>query len=151
MSPAVLFNRYRRKVALVLGILWVTTCLTWPFSGRIRGQVAACFDLLHGHPKLLGLGLPLEEPKFNRVLKERYGIEVRQLGCMTSGMLKAYIAGYNEVIVAAEKHKFGQDMFKKAAREAGPETPFLPRMAVSASNSAAFHGSDSKVSGIARK
>jgi hypothetical protein len=105
---------------LLLGILWLTTCLSWPFSGHIRGQAEACFDLLRGHPKWLGVGLPLFPPEFDLILKERYGIEVRQTGCLRDGMLDAYVAGYNEVIVAAAKHKFGADIFKKAAGEAEP-------------------------------
>jgi len=122
MLSAVLFNRYRRKFAFLLGTLWLTTCLTWPFSGHIRGQVVACFDLLRGHPKWLGVGLPLLPPEFDLILKERYGIEVRQTGCMRDPMLDAYVAGYNEVIVTAAKHQFGADIFKRPPAKRSPET-----------------------------
>ena len=57
-------------------------------------------------------------PLRNFGLKERYGIEVRQTGCMRDPTLHAYVAGYNEVIVTVAKHKFGADIFKKAAGEA---------------------------------
>lgn len=102
----------------MLAIMWLTTCLTWPVSGHIRGQVVACVDLLQGHPKLLGVGLPIARPQFVRILKKRYGIEVQQRGCLMNTMLEAYVAGYNSVVVAVAKHRFGVDISDNAARDA---------------------------------
>jgi hypothetical protein len=71
------------------------------------------------------VGLPALWPQYDRIVNERYGIEVRQLGCETNGMLDAYVHGYNGVIIAMVKAKFGADILDRAAARAEALSPSM--------------------------
>jgi hypothetical protein len=82
MSSVVdVFQRYRRKAALWLGILWIAFVVTFPFTGYVRGLVMGCFDVMVGEPQLLVVGMPIVGSDFRRMIKQRYGVQLRLLGC----------------------------------------------------------------------
>lgn len=105
------FQKYRRKAALWLGILWITFVVTFPFTGYMRGAVMGCFDVIVGEPKLLVVGMPIVGRDFGRNIKQRYGVQLRLLGCVTNTTNDAYVDGYDEVVVAAVKRKYGVSLW----------------------------------------
>jgi hypothetical protein len=92
----------------------------WWYSGSIRGDIAARFDVAQGHYKELGAGLAWPAlPEYIRLLHERYRVEhVRVAGCVVSKPLRSYIIAYNEVITLAARRRFGRDVFGECARDA---------------------------------
>jgi hypothetical protein len=92
----------------------------WEVSADILGQLVADFDVARGHYQILEWGLPVSwRPEYNRLLRERYGIETRVIaGCVVSESLIAYAAGYNAVSTNAAKRKFGHDVFDRSNAEA---------------------------------
>lgn len=102
-------------VALLLAFLEV-----WSVAAPRRGQTAARFDLWRGHYRILTYGQPVPYfPEYARLLKERYGIEIHPVaGCIVSKDLISYVDGYDGIIAAATKHRFGRDVFKECADDA---------------------------------
>jgi hypothetical protein len=96
----------------LLGVWWV--------SAPVRGQLTARFDVGRGHYRVLTFGLPPSwHPEYARLLRERYGIEVKTVaGCVVSQALISYVDSYDEVSTAAAIRKFGHDIFKESAEEA---------------------------------
>ena len=111
-SVAYLFQRYRRKIALCLGILWVAFVVTFPVSGYVRGLAMGSFDVMIGRPKLLVVGLPLVGPEFGHLIQQRYGLNLRLLGCEADSMKAAYVDGNNRVVLAVVKHRYGVSLFE---------------------------------------
>jgi len=112
------FIRSHRWLSIVL--ILVTGSVGWWFTGGIRGQLVAHFDVARGRYEILSLGLPFPwRSEFGRILQERYGIEQRVVaGCMVSPSLLAYTEGYNRVSMAAANRKFGHDVFKESVADA---------------------------------
>ena len=92
----------------------------WSIAAPMRGQVAARFDVRHGHYKILAYGLPpFWNSEYVRLLKEKYGIETRTVAlCLVSETLRSYADSYDEVSATAANRKFGHDIFKECAEEA---------------------------------
>lgn len=96
----------------------------WWLAAPVRGQVAARCDVWRGHYKVLTYGLPPSwHPKYARLLRERYGIELHTVaGCVVSTALVSYVDSYNAVSAAAVIHKFGHDVFRECEEEASKST-----------------------------
>jgi hypothetical protein len=109
----------RKKVAAVIASIALLGVLgeAWSATIPIRARMAARFDTRHGHYILMTYGLPTaSRPEFARLLKERYGIEVRAVaGCLVSENLRSYVDSYDEVSIVAANQKFGHDVFKESA------------------------------------
>jgi hypothetical protein len=77
--------------------------------------MAARYDVGHGHYRILAYGLPPGwRSEYARLLKERYGIEMRTVAlCIVSETLRSYVDSYDEVSAAAANHKFGHDVFQR--------------------------------------
>ena len=106
----------------ILSTVLVLVCLIgvligWDLSAKIRGQMVAHLDVARGHYEILVLGLPMAwRPEYGRLLRERYGIEMRVVaGCVVSESLLAYTSGYNAVSERAVNLKFRRDVFKETA------------------------------------
>ena len=112
LSAVDLFQPYRRKLALCLAILWIGFVVTFPFTGYYRGLAMGCFDVITGRPQLLVVGLPIVGRDFGRMIEQRYGVHLRLLGCVTNSMKDAYVDGYNRVVCAAVKHKYGVSLWE---------------------------------------
>jgi len=108
-----LWNRMRRKLAFLLLLSLLAIGNPLPFSARMRGLLVASVDVMRGHYQVLQTGLPMNLASL-WLLKKRYGIETRLLGCVVNDSLLAYVDGYNTVSVAAIQHQFGRDVFQKA-------------------------------------
>jgi hypothetical protein len=112
-----------KKVAAVIAFMALFGALVevWSATMPTRGRMAARFDIRHGHYVLLTYGLPpVGRPEFARLLKQRYGIEVRAVAfCIVSENLRSYADSYDEVSIAAANQKFGHDVFKESAQAAG--------------------------------
>jgi len=94
--------------------------LGWELAAPIRGALVASFDVVHGHYEVLSLGFPNpSRPEYARLLRERYGINLRTGGCVVSYSLSAYVNGYNWVSTSAANWKFGRDVFQESAADAG--------------------------------
>jgi hypothetical protein len=66
-SVACLFQRYRRKAALGLGILLTAFVVTFPSTAYVGGAAMGCFDVIVGRPQLLVIGLPVFRMDFPRM------------------------------------------------------------------------------------
>ena len=98
---------------LVLGLLWTP-------AAALRGTIEAKFDLARGHYALLAYGLPPgARDEYTRLLKERYGIERRQIAlCIVSSSTIAYADSYNRLSVPAAQSRFGHDIFEQTWQDA---------------------------------
>ena len=105
---------------LVAPVVLIFGWWPWAHTACLRGQLAAHYDVARGHQLQLIYGLPsLMDPVYARVLRERYGIEMRTVaGCIISTSLRSYADGYNEVSVAAANRKWGRDVFEDSWKEA---------------------------------
>ena len=114
----------KRLLAILVFPSLLAACCLLPVSldltASFRGRVAAVVDLLQGRYQVLGHGLPAPYvTEYDRLLKERYGIEYYQAAwCLASDELRDYIDGYDSVSVEAIQRKFGDDVFDKTADEA---------------------------------
>ena len=106
----------RRRLGIAMFI--VTLVPIWFFSACPRGMLAACFDCSRGHAEAQMLGLP---PRwfweYPRVAKERYGVELRPLGCAVTPDPEWYVSGYNSVSRAHVFAQFGRDVLAECAAE----------------------------------
>jgi len=116
------FVRNHKTGISVIGLIFLVVGLleAWGFTAPARGHLSARFDLSRGHYRVLAYGLPSPwRPEYARLLRERYGIEIRTVAlCIVSRTLVSYADGYNEVSAAAANRKFGHDVFKECAEAA---------------------------------
>ncbi|MGC3988081.1 MAG: hypothetical protein QM796_00070 [Chthoniobacteraceae bacterium] len=109
-------NHRMMTAVIVVGLLfWI-----WSLSAAFRGSIAARYDLAHGYYEVQSFGLTAPwRPDYVRLLKERYGIESREVaGCVVSESLVSYVHAYNEVAKAAAERKFGHDVFTECSNDA---------------------------------
>jgi hypothetical protein len=113
------FLRDHKKPASVIGVAVLLLALlqTWSLSSLVRGRYAAHLDLRRGHYIFLTFGLePPERRVIARLLRERYGIELRTVaGDTVSKDLVSYVSGYNEVMLTGTDTKFGHNVYKECA------------------------------------
>ena len=114
--------RKHKKVYAVIASIALLAALAeaWSAAASMRGRMAARFDIRHGHNIVLAYGLPPAwRSEYDRLLKERYGIEVRTVAfCIVSEDLRSYADSYDEVSAAAANQKFEHDVFKECAEAA---------------------------------
>jgi hypothetical protein len=112
------FIRLVSTIALLL--LLFAAVQAWSLSASIRGRFAARIDLRRGHYVFLTYGLePPERREIARLLRERYGIELRTVaGDIVSKDLISYVSSYNEVMDATITRNFGHDVYKECAEAA---------------------------------
>src|SRR5215470_15596802 len=119
-----IFNR--RNVLVILAAIVVLLVIVgeiWSRTASFRGRYAAQRDLAHGHYVILGYGLPPAGiSEYRQIMRERYGIEYRQVAlCIVSRSLISYADAYDEVSGSAIKKKFGTNVFKDSWDEATQE------------------------------
>ena len=117
---SIFIRKHKILTALILlGALIVST-IGWGASSKLRGELAAKYDLAHGRYKELGFGLPvIWRDEYARLLHERYGIEFKAVaGCIVSPDLVAYVEGYNKVSSSAMTQKFHRDVLWETSQEA---------------------------------
>jgi hypothetical protein len=103
------FNR--RNVLLLVAAIVVLPVLWWMSAG-IRGNLRARYDVVHGRYVIHLYGLPAATfPEYQRLLRERYGVEVKPMGCILP--LSSYEDSYDRVVMNATNRKFGRDVFKE--------------------------------------
>jgi hypothetical protein len=102
-------------VAAIIGLGWI-----WTSTAALRGTLEAKFDLARGHYAILAYGLPPGgREEYTRLLKERYGIERRQIAlCIVSPSSIAYADSYNRLSVPAAESRFGHDVFEQTWQDA---------------------------------
>jgi hypothetical protein len=85
-----------------------------------RGEAEAQEDVAQGKFKLLRYGLPAPwAEEYFRILNQRYGIQsVPVAGCVVTDDLVTHANAYNKMSMDAAKRKFGEDIFKRAERDA---------------------------------
>jgi hypothetical protein len=110
------------KLVSVIGLLLLLFAglQAWSASAAIRVRLAARLDLRRGHYAFLTYGLePPERREIARLLRDRYGIELRTVaGDIVSKDLESYVGSYNEVMDATITRTFGHDVYKECADEA---------------------------------
>lgn len=106
----------------VISILTLGTATIEPAAELFGGMVAR-FDLARGHHKSLAAGLLIPYfPEYQRIKRERYGIEtVIVAGCVIDPIVGAYIKGYNTVSQKEAKRRFGRDVSRGALEAAAAE------------------------------
>lgn len=84
------------------------------------GQREAKADLAAGKLAVESYGLMASyHIVYRRLLKERYGIEVRMVaGCIVNESIAGHAEGYNRIMDAEIKKRFGEDVFEKTSKEA---------------------------------
>lgn len=101
-------------MALIL-MAWI-----WDLTAGARGTLEARLDLERGRYAILAYGLPPGgRDEYTRLLRERYGIERRQIAlCIVDRSTVAFADSYNHVSVAAAQKKFGQEIFEQTWQDA---------------------------------
>ena len=116
------FVRSHKRLSAIIGLIALAIALVeaWSVAAPLRGQIAARSDVRHGHYKILSYGLPPSWlPEGARLLRERYGVELRPVaGCIVSKALVSYVDSYDEVSAAAVIRKLGRDVFKECEEDA---------------------------------
>lgn len=115
-------SKIRSKILATIAILvgLILLVWTWDATAAVRGNLDAKFDLARGHYAILAYGLPPGgRDEYTRLLKERYGIERRQIAlCLVDSSTMAYADSYNRISVPAVQSKFGQDVFEQTWQDA---------------------------------
>jgi thiol-disulfide isomerase/thioredoxin len=75
-----------------------------------KGIADARKDIADGKFKFLKYGMGPGTAENRNYLKEKYGIEVKEYGCLVTANLIAYIKGYNEIAGTGIKEKFGLEL-----------------------------------------
>jgi len=111
------FDRRNAFLAFVAVVLLI---VAWYASASVRGRWAARYDVGRGHYEVLGYGLPCcEVQEYKRILRERYGIEHRQIAlCLVSESERSYADAYNSVAGPAIARKYGRDVLGESWTEA---------------------------------
>jgi hypothetical protein len=116
------FIRKHKKLCAVISLIVLAVALSegWSATVPLRGRMAARSDIRRGHYRILSYGLPPSWlPDYARLLKERYGVELRPVaGCIVSHGLISYVDSYDEISAAAIIRKFGRDVFKECEEDA---------------------------------
>lgn len=96
--------------------------VTWEREapGRERGKAAAEINVRSGKLMILAYGLRSEGfRRFQQILQERYGIEVKPVaGCVVSEDLVEFADAFNHVTAEAARKNYGHDVVAEANREA---------------------------------
>jgi len=117
-------RRHKTSRAILALVLCFAGYVAWAKSELIHGWLAACLDIAHGHYLILNPRYIGQPPAWNseyvRLLKERYGVEDRDLWvCIEDcGWMFDYIDGYNTISISVIKRKFGHDIFRETTGEA---------------------------------
>jgi len=96
---------------------------------KIKGRADARKDLQAGKlaVEVMGPPPPMWMDAYQRLAKERYGIEHRWVaGCMVGSRVMGHADGYNEIMEAEIERRFGKDALKKTADEAQKKMPLPP-------------------------
>jgi hypothetical protein len=105
----------------IASLLLITSCAT-DYSRReaAKGRSDARNDLRAGKLANEGFGLPASwASTYDRLLRQRYGVESRSVaGCVVTSEIVGHAVGYNEVMDAEIKRRFGADVFERTAAEA---------------------------------
>ena len=92
----------------------------WWMSSGVRGNLSARYDVARGRYVIHLHGLPTTTfPEYQRLLRERYGVEVKAMGCILA--LTSFDDSYDRVVVKASNRKFGRDIFKEVADQANKD------------------------------
>ena len=108
-------------VLIVVGFSGCSIYETNTFSDYERGAKAAAHDIAHGRYMRLdcyGIIGPGSK-EMEEILKRRYGIGSRTDGSVGDD----YIRGYNSMMHAASKARFGDDYYEKAIKESWKSRP----------------------------
>jgi hypothetical protein len=113
-------KKHRVISAVITFVFLVALALGWSATAATRGKLTARYDVHQGHYYILAYGLaPAERAEYARLLKQRYGIELRKVAdCIVSESLVAYVDNYDHVSAAAAKRKFGHDIFEECWKDA---------------------------------
>jgi hypothetical protein len=113
-------RKHKKLSAVSSFICLVAGFVMWEELGGLRGQLVARLDVARGHYTLLEVGLPVSfRPEYNRLLRERYGIETRVVaGCVVSQCFADYVGNYNTVSMRAANRRFGRDIFTECTNDA---------------------------------
>ena len=119
-------------IAFLIFTFGLSSFAAWEFSASIRGRLMAQFDVLRGRYEVLAVGKPAaSRPEFARLLRERYGIELRVVaGCGVTDSLLAYVDGYNTVSASAANRRFGHNVFEEVAIDARRNWKLQQRRAI---------------------
>ena len=112
----------RRNALLALAAI-VVLPVTWWISAGLRGRLMARYGLARGHYRVLAYGLPPPGVvEYRQLLRERYGVEYRQVAlCIVSPSLISYADAYDGVSAAAINRKFEHDVLREGWDEAHKE------------------------------
>jgi hypothetical protein len=110
-------------VPLLLALL-LTGCSThaWRMAqARETGRAQATLDVAAGNLELRTWGIPIpgDSFTFEKLLTERLGVRVGAVGgCLVTSEQAAHTEGYNAVVEAEIKRRFGSNIFDTLKEEA---------------------------------
>lgn len=121
-SPTKFWIRSRRVFWAALLLVTLASCST-SSRAKARGRTDAQADISAGKLAIESFGLPSPDaPVYRRLLKERYGIELRPVaGCVVDEQILGHAAGYNEVMNAEITRRHGPGLFDKVSEESRQE------------------------------
>ncbi len=96
-------------------------CVTTPSNPAFEaGKAQAQADIANGVLAIEQAGFLMRfDEEYVRLLKQRYGIEVRRVAfCVVHEEVEEHMRGYNKAAGAEIERRFGQDCLSKAEHEA---------------------------------
>jgi hypothetical protein len=113
-------TRFTILATIAIPIVLILMAWIWDVTAAARGTLEAQFDLASGHYAILAYGLPPGgRDEYTQLLKERYGIERRQIAlCIVGPSTTAYADSYNHLSVPAAQSRFGHEVFEQTWQDA---------------------------------
>jgi hypothetical protein len=109
-------QRYKILSSLLLLAFGIVAFVAWDLSARVRGQLAAHFDIARGHYRILLYGMPPPwRAEYVRFLRDSYQVDAHAVTfCIVSESLMAYVDGYDSVSTEAVDRRFERDVFRES-------------------------------------
>ncbi len=93
-----------------------------PSESFLKGKSEAEQDISNGKLKVVTIGTEmLRAGEYRKILKNEYGIEVHNLGCLISDKDREFADGYNQTAEIAIEQRYGKGVLKDVARRADEE------------------------------
>jgi|GEM_PF-371013 len=90
-----------------------------------KGKADAQTDISNGFLIIKTRGRSFDRRIYNNLLKEKYGVLIRNGGCLSFAWEVSYDKGYNEISKAEIRKRFGEDFFERVSAETEALTPMV--------------------------
>ena len=110
------FPKIRLILLLAISLLGAVLAF-WLGDPSHLGSLEARVDLFRGKVEIRGGGLQGTMPGYHELLQQRYGVVIRNYGCVVTARDEYYWAGYNGVVTKYLQHRYGADVLGRTFME----------------------------------